>query len=220
MAAGNARGRGMSTLFRHGPRLTTWRERAAMFLLGDTPCVANVVIGPHFDSVRAISGRSILAWRIDFDPVPAVGVHQADWADVDHDVFGDPVFPPRSSRGHAHDCRRRRAGRAAAWIEAGAVAIGFVLAVALIAAACLSALSRRAAAHEWYPYSCCSDKDCRPVPPGAVRATPAGWLVVATGETIAFDKARFSPDGQFHVCSYGGLPDGKTICLFAPGMGS
>ena len=75
-------------------------------------------------------------------------------------------------------------------------------------------------AHDWYPYSCCSDRDCHPVPPEAVQFTPTGWRVRTTGETIPFDKTRFSPDGRYHICSRGGKPDGKTICLFTPGSGS
>ncbi len=75
-------------------------------------------------------------------------------------------------------------------------------------------------AHDWYPHACCSDRDCKPVAETAVQLTPAGWLVRTTGETIPFEKARSSPDGQFHICSYGGKPDGRTICLFTPGIGS
>lgn len=77
-----------------------------------------------------------------------------------------------------------------------------------------------ARAHDWYPYDCCSDKDCAPIAESAVQFTPAGWLVRRTGETIPFDAVRTSPDGQFHLCSRGGKPDGKTICLFTPGIGS
>lgn len=84
----------------------------------------------------------------------------------------------------------------------------------------LIAVSPPAKAHDWYPYQCCSGRDCRPVPDDEVRYTPAGWLIRSNGETIPFNKARFSPDGHFHVCSYGGLPEAKTICLFAPGNGS
>ena len=77
-----------------------------------------------------------------------------------------------------------------------------------------------ASAHDWYPYSCCHDRDCRPVPPEAVKLTPRGWQIQTTGETIPFDKAQYSPDGRFHICSYGGVPEAKTICLFTPGAGS
>ncbi len=75
-------------------------------------------------------------------------------------------------------------------------------------------------AHDWYPFSCCSDKDCHPVDASAVKYTPAGWMVRVTGETIPFKKVRSSPDGRFHICSYGGLPEAKTICFFAPDAGS
>jgi len=91
----------------------------------------------------------------------------------------------------------------------------FAVTMSVLAAACGTA-----EAHDWYPYSCCTDKDCRPVPSNAVKYTPAGWQVRLTGETIPFKKVRHSPDGQFHICSYGGLPEAKTICFFAPDMGS
>jgi hypothetical protein len=84
----------------------------------------------------------------------------------------------------------------------------------------LAAASGTVEAHDWYPYSCCSDKDCRPVMADAVRYTPAGWQIRLTGETIPFRKTRHSPDGQFHICSYGGLPEARTVCFFAPDFGS
>ncbi|ESR24844.1 hypothetical protein [Lutibaculum baratangense] len=87
-----------------------------------------------------------------------------------------------------------------------------------IAAAILA--PQPAAAHSWYPWSCCSDRDCKPVEATAVRFTEAGWLIERTGETIPFEKARVSPDGRYHICSAGGNPDGRTICLFTPGTGS
>ncbi len=75
-------------------------------------------------------------------------------------------------------------------------------------------------AHDWYPFYCCHDKDCRPVDESAVKFTPKGWFITNTGETIPFNRAQYSPDGRFHICSYGGLPEAKTICLFTPGNGS
>lgn len=201
----------MSTLYRHGPRRATRRERLALWLLGGTPCVANVIIGPRYDGVRSRDGRSVLAHAIDFD-------------------FSEyPVLPP--------DGRGEAAPMPPDWEPSpstGAFPPGdlprFLLALAILAAGVAIFLglglvgllggAGRARAHEWYPYSCCSDKDCRPVHESEVRLTAAGWFVIRTGETIPFAKARVSPDGRFHICSFGGLDDGRTICLFAPGTGS
>lgn len=61
--------------------------------------------------------------------------------------------------------------------------------------------------HSWYPFECCSDKDCAPV----------------DCSTITYDKGQFyyngspspraevSPDKKCHVCTYS---DGKPKCLF------
>lgn len=97
----------------------------------------------------------------------------------------------------------------------------------LIAAALIAA---PAAAHEWYPAACCSNRDCFAVPASEVRATAEGWLLVPTGQVIPYDKARVTPDeggGQFHVCTSGGFWPGSVLgsgmaqmCFWAPGSGS
>jgi hypothetical protein len=84
-------------------------------------------------------------------------------------------------------------------------------------------------AHEWYPLSCCSDKDCFAIPASEVEATSDGWHIKATGEVIPYDRTRNTPpegNGEFHRCSRQGKPDGLTIganrttdaCLWAPVM--
>ncbi len=79
-----------------------------------------------------------------------------------------------------------------------------------------------ASAHSWYPFECCSDADCKPLPDDAIIEEQYGYRVKSSGEMIGFGdpKIRFSPDGQWHRCSYGGLPEANTICLFVPGRGS
>lgn len=103
-----------------------------------------------------------------------------------------------------------------------------ILAIAILIAVSIAGVLARmavAAAHDWYPRDCRSGCDCRPVADTDVRVTAGGWLVVATGEVIAFHdtKLRQSRDGQFHRCSprfcKAGSAD-RTICLFTPGMGS
>ncbi len=72
-----------------------------------------------------------------------------------------------------------------------------------------------------YPWSCCSNQDCRAEPNG-VAETPAGYTIKATGEVIPYGDKRIknSPDQDFHVCAHrAGLDAGKVICLFVPARG-
>lgn len=80
-----------------------------------------------------------------------------------------------------------------------------------------------AAAHDapsgWsYPYSCCTNHDCRPVSSAAVGEGPKGYTIHATGEVVPYQdtRVRHSPDGDFHWCSVAGKDDTRTICLFVP----
>lgn len=85
----------------------------------------------------------------------------------------------------------------------------------------LLALTGPAFAHSWYPFECCSEKDCFPVPVSDVRVVPGGWTL-SDGTMIEHAEARPSPDGQFHVCR---RQDGtgplirmhkKPACFWAP----
>lgn len=69
-----------------------------------------------------------------------------------------------------------------------------------------------------YPFACCSNQDCRPVPASAVRERPEGYVIEATGEVVAYQdsRVRHSPDGVFHWCSVAGEARSRTICLFVP----
>jgi hypothetical protein len=72
-----------------------------------------------------------------------------------------------------------------------------------------------ARAHDWYPVSCCSDKDCRPLADAkgeSVLETFAGW-VLWDGRVITRDAAKVSPDGKFHLCEN---PSKQILCFFAP----
>ncbi|MEJ1157308.1 hypothetical protein [Prosthecomicrobium sp. N25] len=85
----------------------------------------------------------------------------------------------------------------------------------------IGVLARAAPAHEapsgWtYPRACCSGQDCYVIDARDVEVSPYGYRILATGEVIAFDRARSSPDGQFHRCSLGGKPTAPTTCLFVP----
>lgn len=88
--------------------------------------------------------------------------------------------------------------------------------------ALLCAAPALALAHSWYDPWCCSDRDCRPVADGAVKATPSGWWVQETGEVVPYREARESQDGRFHVCILPPGP-GKTPhvrCLYVPPGGA
>lgn len=69
-----------------------------------------------------------------------------------------------------------------------------------------------------YPFSCCSDYDCRAVSEAAISERPEGYVIDGTGEVVGYQDVRLknSPDGEFHWCSVAGANDGRTICLFVP----
>lgn len=72
-----------------------------------------------------------------------------------------------------------------------------------------------ALAHDWYPVSCCSDRDCRPLlEEGGETVTELrdGWRLW-DGRVIARSIARLSPDRRFHICE---SPARTVLCFFAP----
>src|SRR3954469_22761305 len=79
--------------------------------------------------------------------------------------------------------------------------------------------SSSALAHSWYPISCCSEQDCRPLVEEkgeTVTESEDGWKLW-DGRIIARDIAKLSPDRQFHLCE----TRTKTIlCFFAPPGGA
>lgn len=87
---------------------------------------------------------------------------------------------------------------------------------------CLNACSGGSAfAHSWYPYDCCSERDCFPLPVGKVKSVQGGWQM-EDGAFIAWHEARPSPDGRFHICRREDgkgdlirLPE-KPACFWAP----
>lgn len=97
--------------------------------------------------------------------------------------------------------------------------------MALRPLAVLLVFTSTALAHSWYPYECCSEKDCFPVPIRDVRVVPGGWNL-SDGTHVKHDEARPSPDGQFHVCrsqeGKGALIRmySKPACFWAPVVSS
>lgn len=88
-------------------------------------------------------------------------------------------------------------------------------------------ISPSAGAHEaptgWkYPWSCCSNLDCKEVEAQAISERPEGYVIKSTGEVVAYADKRIkdSPDGEYHWCAHqAGLDAGHTICLFVPPKG-
>ncbi|WP_434064159.1 hypothetical protein [Pararhizobium gei] len=90
-----------------------------------------------------------------------------------------------------------------------------------LAGTALSAASAHAhdAPSGWsYPFSCCSNQDCRPVATKAISERPQGYVVNVTGEVVPYSdtRVRTSPDGEFHWCSLAGEEKSRTLCLFVP----
>ncbi len=75
-----------------------------------------------------------------------------------------------------------------------------------------------AAAHDRYPWDCCSGMDCAPVDKAVLLPDSAMMVTTKHGTTIVpatFPK-RDSQDNRMHVCmrpADGGM---KTICIFFP----
>jgi len=85
-----------------------------------------------------------------------------------------------------------------------------------------------ARAHEWYPFECCSGRDCSEISANAVREVSGGFLVsilpgdhpmwgVEKTETlrisVPYRKLKPSPDGKWHICIG---PSGNFMCFFGP----
>jgi hypothetical protein len=70
-------------------------------------------------------------------------------------------------------------------------------------------------AHDWYPLDCCSNIDCHALVESkgeTVTEVPEGWRLW-DGRFIGRDRARPSPDGQFHLCE---TLSKSILCFFVP----
>ena len=70
-----------------------------------------------------------------------------------------------------------------------------------------------------YGAECCSTIDCWQEKDGAIKETPNGYRVVATGELIPYRDTRIkrSKDQFFHRCTTTGAPSiDHSICLYVP----
>jgi hypothetical protein len=108
-----------------------------------------------------------------------------------------------------------------------------MLAVMAVVMAMLVALAWAVRAHQapsgWaYPYECCAGHDCAAVASQAVVERRGGWQVTvapgthpqvpagrpAVSDFVPVERARPSPDGEFHICL--SPADLRVLCFFAP----
>ncbi len=89
-----------------------------------------------------------------------------------------------------------------------------VLAVLAALAACAPAF-----AHSWYDPICCSERDCEPLPEGAVTQVSGGYHVKYTGKMgfnvdviVPYEKAKASRDEKYHGCATAE----RFLCLYVP----
>jgi hypothetical protein len=59
---------------------------------------------------------------------------------------------------------------------------------------------------------CCGERDCVEISSDDVGITAAGYFLRSIRETVPFNEAQPSPDGQFWRCQWGGA----RKCFFAP----
>lgn len=96
----------------------------------------------------------------------------------------------------------------------------FWLAASFVVA--LMAGSQHAVGHSWFPWECCSDRDCQMVEAKSITRDDTSWLL-PNGERVPFENTRESLDENFHWCRYTNgardpiiRPSGKAPCFFAP----
>lgn len=66
-----------------------------------------------------------------------------------------------------------------------------------------------------YPWSCCSNQDCRPVPCDTLEDIGDGKVLDnENGQTYQKDQVFSSGDSHCHLCTELGKVDGKPICAF------
>lgn len=75
-------------------------------------------------------------------------------------------------------------------------------------------------AHDWYEFSCCGNRDCKPVPDDTVTETKDGVLIKGFGLVSETDpRLRWSQDDRDHICSqdissFGAKVTTKLLCVY------
>lgn len=79
---------------------------------------------------------------------------------------------------------------------------------------------------------CCGPADCEMAPEGAIRQSPAGWVIPSTGQVIPYSRmaegrqAFYSIDGRPWWCRrwvvdpVDGMSKHQAVCIFVPGEAS
>lgn len=101
--------------------------------------------------------------------------------------------------------------------------VAYLILIVIAAAASLVALAVNSAeAHDWYPFACCSNQDCRPVAQSSISERPDGYHVAQNGDVLGYtdQRIRQSQDNEYHLCTVAGDDNARTICLFVPDRGS
>lgn len=104
----------------------------------------------------------------------------------------------------------------------------FILLISICAVLAPTIHSSRALAHDWYPYECCSDRDCGTTT--ARWSSTHGWIVLIDDRfpgvsegTTPFEvvvpkeaiKQLAAPDNNAHVCWDGH----EVLCFWKPHAG-
>ena len=112
--------------------------------------------------------------------------------------------------------------------RAGLAAQAAITAAVLFGAAVILLLPQPARGHQakpvagtplWnYGVECCSNKDCREASNDEVGETPQGYLIRASNTLIPYNDRRVKQSGDefFHICTVGGKPDGRVLCVYVP----
>jgi len=105
----------------------------------------------------------------------------------------------------------------------------------LLSALFILATAGQAVAHEWYDPTCCSDKDCAPIPFESVVVTGEGYevtLLPGDHPLVRTPIKRFFPFGdedvlpsqdmKYHACVMPGSPSASPgiICFYVVGSGA
>lgn len=90
----------------------------------------------------------------------------------------------------------------------------------------LALVTTEAAAHKWYPWQCCSNRDCMEITKDDVIEGANGITIRATGELVPWGDKRIKftppddPNNGYHWCrKMAGPEKDKTICVYLPERG-
>ncbi len=87
----------------------------------------------------------------------------------------------------------------------------------------ISAGCSAAEAHSWYPWECCSENDCAPIPLAEAPREEGGGFTLVDGRRISYRELKPSPDGNWHLCEQkwpANARERKILCIYGPVGGS